>query len=150
MKTVFDNKPPLKPVSSFNVWERVQIDLMSMADVPCPDGDGNVHQWILSCIDVCSRYLVLRPLHSKDTSVVSMHLLQIFCDFGTPTIVQSDRGSEFLGAVEEIAKLLQIKIIHSSVWHPQSQGKVSALTMHNIYKAVIERMKGLIAPLETK
>ena len=71
-----------------------------------------------------SRYLVLRPLHSKETSIVAMHLLQIFSDFGTPSVVQSDRGSEFLGAVEKIAKLLHVKIVHSSVRHPQSQGKV--------------------------
>ena len=106
IKTIFDNKPPLKPVSSSKVWERVQIDLMSMADIPCEDKSGNVHQWVLSCIDVFSRYLVLRPLHSKDTALVSSHLLQIFSDFGTPAIIQSDRGSEFKGAVEEIARLL--------------------------------------------
>ena len=33
-KTKFDNKAPLKPVTSLTVWERVQIDLMSMIDAP--------------------------------------------------------------------------------------------------------------------
>ncbi len=86
--------------------------------------DGKEYQWILSCIDVCSRYLLLRPLYSKDTAVVSEQLLHIFSDFGTPSVIQSDRGSEFMGAVERVAKLLQVKMVHSSVRHPQSQGKV--------------------------
>lgn len=96
---------------------------MSMADLPTVV-DGKNYQWILSLIDVFSRYLVLRPLHSKDTSVVSEQLLHIFADFGTPSIIQCDRGSEFMGCVEKVAKVLQVKIIHSSVRHPQSQGKV--------------------------
>ena len=125
-KCKYENKAPLKPVTSLAVWERVQIDLMSMADIPC-NIYGKTYQWILSCIDVFSRYLVLRPLHSKDTAVVSEHLLQIFSDFGTPSVIQSDRGSEFMGSVNKVAKLLQVKMIHSSVRHPQSQGKVSSL-----------------------
>ncbi len=70
-----------------NLWERVQIDLMSMIDAPITV-DGKEYQ---SCIDVCSRYLLLRPLYSKDTAVVSEQLLS---DFGTPSVIQSDRGSE--------------------------------------------------------
>ncbi len=122
-KAKFDNKAPLKPVTSLKVWERVQIDLMSMMDAPITV-DGKEYQWILSCIDVCSRYLLLRPLYSKDTAVVSEQLLQIFSDLGTPSVIQSDRGTEFMGAVERVAKLLQVKMVHSSVRHPQSQGKV--------------------------
>lgn len=33
IKAVFDNKPPMKPVTASKVWERIQIDLMSMEDV---------------------------------------------------------------------------------------------------------------------
>ena len=79
-KGIFENKAPLKPVVCNKVCGRIQIDLMSMTDLPCTDVDGKVYQWVLSCIDVFSRYLVLRPLHSKETSIVAMHLLQIFSD----------------------------------------------------------------------
>ena len=123
IKAVFDNKPPLKPITASRVWERIQIDLMSMEDIPVVH-DGKVYRWVLSVIDVFSRYLVLRPLHSKDTAVVAAELLQIFSDFGAPSIIQSDRGSEFLGSVVVVAKQLNVKIIRSSVKHPQSQGKV--------------------------
>ena len=123
IKVVFDNKPPLKPVTASKAWERIQIDSMSMEDVPAVNEGKNYH-WILSIIDVFSRYLVLRPLRSKDTAVVAAELLQVFADFGTPSIIQTDRGSEFQGLVVTVAKQFNIKIIRSSVKHPQSQGKV--------------------------
>ena len=126
VKGKFDNKPKLKPVTSKRVWYQVQIDLMSMTDMPVFI-ESKKYQWILSCIDTFSRYLILRPLYSKDTSIVSTELLQMFADMGTPSIIQSDRGSEFLGCVTKLAKLLKVKIIHSSVRHPQSQGKVTIL-----------------------
>ena len=34
IKAKFDNKAPLQPVTSLKIWERIQIDLMSMMDVP--------------------------------------------------------------------------------------------------------------------
>lgn len=122
-KAVFDNKPPLKPVTASKVWERIQIDLMSMEDIPIIN-EGKEYRWILSIIDVFSRYLVLRPLHSKDTAIVAAELLQVFADFGTPAIIQTDRGSEFQGSVVTVAQQFNVKIIRSSVKHPQSQGKV--------------------------
>ena len=124
VKGKFENKAKLKPVTAKRVWTQVQIDLMSMTDMPVII-EKKKYQWILSCIDIFSRYLVLRPIHSKDTAVVSDQLLQIFADLGTPSIIQSDRGSEFLGCVTKLAKLLKVKIVHSSVRHPQSQGKVN-------------------------
>ena len=122
VKGRFENKAPLKPVTAKRIWERIQIDLISMSDLPV-DIDKKKYQWILSIVDVFSHYLVLKPLHSKDTAVISEQLLQVFADFGTPSIIQCDRGSEFMGCVERVAKVLQVKIIHS-VRNPQSQGKV--------------------------
>ena len=120
IKGKFDNKPPLHPVTSKKIWSQIQIDLMSMADKPVLM-DGKEYKWVLSVIDILSRYLVLRPLHSKDTVVIARELLQVF---GAPSRVQCDRGSEFQGSVEAVARELQIQIIHSSVRHPQCQRKV--------------------------
>ena len=75
LKAKFENKPPLKPVTSKEMWGRIQIDLMSMTDVPVVV-DGKCYQWDLSCMDVFSRYLVLKALHSKDTAIVAEQLLR--------------------------------------------------------------------------
>ena len=44
--------------------------------------------------------------------------------FGPPTRVQSDRGTEFKGAVKTFFKKCGIKNIESRPHHPQSQGKI--------------------------
>ena len=51
IKGRFDNKSKLKPVTAKQIWQRVQIDLMSMADLPISI-DGKTYQWILSIFHV--------------------------------------------------------------------------------------------------
>ena len=53
-----------------------------------------------------------------------MKLRDIFSEYGTPKFLQSDQGRESKGAVERLCRSLNIKIIHSSAYHPQSQGKI--------------------------
>ncbi len=48
---------------------------------------------------------------------MAAELLQVFADFGTPSIIQTDRGSEFQGSVVTVAKQFNVKIICSSVKH---------------------------------
>ena len=100
-----------------------------MTDLPV-EIDGKKYQWILESVCFHARYLVMRALHSKDTTVVSEQLLQVFAHFGTPSIIQYDRGSEFMGSVEKVAKVPQAKIIHSRERYMQSQGKVYACGDH--------------------
>ena len=35
-----------------------------------------------------------------------------------------------MGSVKKVAKVLQVKIVNSSVLHPQSQGKVTLFSIH--------------------
>ena len=44
--------------------------------------------------------------------------------FGPPTRVQSDRGTEFKGAVKTFLKMCGIQNTESRPYHPQSQGKI--------------------------
>lgn len=79
---------------------------------------------ILSIIVVFSRYLLLKPVHCKDTAVVAEELVKVFADLGTPSIIKCDRGTRYMGCKEKVERVLQVKIIHSSVRNPQSQGKL--------------------------
>ena len=53
-----------------------------------------------------------------------MKLSEIYSQFGYPRILQSDQGTEFKGVVAQLCKQHNIKLIHSSSHHPQSQGKI--------------------------
>ena len=74
---IFSNKPPLSPVVSKTVQECNQIDLVDMRSISVTK-DGVEYNNILSLLDVFSRFSELRPLSSKDSNVVLMHLRAIF------------------------------------------------------------------------
>jgi hypothetical protein len=68
----------------------------------------------------------LRPLKSRRAAEVAFHLLDIFSTFGAPYILQSDNGREFTAKIIEDFRSLwpELKIIHGTPRHPQSQGSV--------------------------
>lgn len=115
-KVPFVNKPIPRPIIAKAVQDRHQIDLVDM------------RQWTVKhgriILDVFSRYLWLRPLKSKHSIEIARHLEDIYIKHGPPRVLQHDQGKEFKGAVKKDTESLQVKIIVSSPYHPQSQGKV--------------------------
>ena len=94
-KPLFINCAPLIPVQASKVMERNQIDLVDMRNV---GGKDSRFHYILSVIDVFSRYIFLKPLETKSSKEVASVLMRIYDEFGPPRILQSDRGTEFKGA----------------------------------------------------
>ena len=94
---IFSNKENLKPIIATKPMERCQIDLVVFEKNPSEDEHGNVYKYVLSCLDVFSRYVFLRRMKSKITIEVANLLKKIFLTFGCPDILQCDRGSEFQG-----------------------------------------------------
>ena len=74
---IFSNKTPLSLVVSETVQGCNQIDLVDMRSMSVTK-DGAEYNYILSLLDVFSRFLELRPLSSKDSNEVLMHLRAIF------------------------------------------------------------------------
>ena len=72
---------------------------------------GKVFKYVLSVMDVFSRYQWLVPLERKLSSRVSRELLRIYRENGVPHVIQHDQGPEFDGAVSCLSKRLQIKVI---------------------------------------
>jgi len=86
--------------------------------------NGHIFKYILTVQDVFSRYLWLRPLSGKKSSLVASALEELYMDVGPPKVLQSDNGGEFKKCVEKLCKKMEVKIIRGSPYHPQSQGKV--------------------------
>nr|CAH7739411.1 unnamed protein product [Callosobruchus chinensis] len=65
-------------------------------------------------IDHLTKFVQLRPLISKKADEVAKHLIEIFCIFGAPSILQSDNGREFVNAVINELKTMwpDLKIVH--------------------------------------
>ena len=90
LRPMFKNKAPLKPVATKTVQERNQIDLVNMSSIAITIED-KTYKYILSVIDIFSRYLHLRSLESKDSYGIAQALVEIYNDHGTPEIIQSDQ-----------------------------------------------------------
>ena len=73
IRPLFQNKAPLRPIRASKVQERHQVDLVSMVSMPVTI-DGDTYKYIMSVIDIFSRFLFLRPLQTKETREVAEHL----------------------------------------------------------------------------
>ena len=80
--------------------EQHQFDLVHM---PHNFFEGNTYKYILSGIDIASKYRVTRPITTKKSSEVSSVLRAIYKKkggaFKYPKVLQIDNGSEFKGKV---------------------------------------------------
>jgi transposase InsO family protein len=62
--------------------------------------------YILTVVDVCSAYTLIRALPTKEMKSVARKLWEIFCKYRTPKIVQSDNRLEFVNqAIQVLMKL---------------------------------------------
>ncbi|XP_026811263.1 KRAB-A domain-containing protein 2-like [Rhopalosiphum maidis] len=100
---------------------RCQVDLIDMHT----QGDGEF--WLIMVYqDHLTKFVQLRPLKTKRAEEVAKHLIDIFCIFGAPMILQSDNDREFVNKIIEDLKEMwdTLKIVHRKPRHTQSQGSV--------------------------
>ena len=87
------------------------------------DGD---FKYIMVYQDHLTKWTVLRPLKTKRADEIAKNLVNIFCHFGSPLLLHSDNGREFVNEV--IHSLLSLwpdcKMINGKARHSQSQGSV--------------------------
>lgn len=96
---------------------RCQVDLIDMQSQP----DGK-YKFIMVYKDHLTKSIQLRTLICKRAEEVAKNLLDIFCIFGAPSILQSDNGREFVNRIINDLKLMwsSLKIVHGKPRHSQS------------------------------
>jgi transposase InsO family protein len=131
---------PLQSVEANAPWDHIEIDLIG----PVPQSlEG--HSWILTIVDVMSSYVVLCALKTKDMDEVARHLWAVFCSFGTPKIIQSDRGPEFVNLVmKQLTTLYGIDHRLITAYHPRANGLVER-NNKEVSKILKKRMHGASA-----
>ena len=78
---------PLQPVLAGAPYERWYIDLIG----PHPRSEHG-HLYILTCIDAFTKWTEAFPIRKKEAETVARVLVeQVFCRFGTPVSVLSDK-----------------------------------------------------------
>ena len=128
------------PTRSFHAelpWDHIGVDLKSFNT---PSVEGN--HYLLVVVDICTRFVFLRPIFDKSMETVSKTLFKLFCDIGFPKIIQSDRGSEFVN--ELMTKMvMECGIDHRLItaYHPQGNG-ITERYVGIVSEMIYKQLKG--------
>ncbi|XP_045426183.1 KRAB-A domain-containing protein 2 [Lemur catta] len=110
-----------KPMTFKDVDSRCQIEILDMQS----NADGEF-KFILYYQDYLTKFIILRPLKTKQTHEVVSVLLDIFTILGTPSVLESDSGIKFTNqVVDELNEVWPDLKIVSGKYHPaQGQGSL--------------------------
>ena len=109
---------PLAAIYAHLPGEHMAVDLAGPFPV---ESKGN--RFLLVLVDVCTRFVFLRPIPNKEALTVATTLFDIFTDIGFPRILQSDNGKEFANQVLEVM-VDEMGMQHRLVtpYHPRGNG----------------------------
>ena len=107
--------------------------------------DGKSNRYIITMMDVYSRYLIASPVRNHKASTVSRCLYEpVVAYFGAPRSILSDRGTEFTGMVwESLTQMLGAKIKLTSPYYPQGNSVIerSHRTLSNMLRTMLLETK---------
>ena len=83
---------------------------------------GKTYLYILSLMDLFSRFHWLAPLERKKSSFVKKELKRIYTLHGIHEYIQSDNGGEFKKDVKSCCKKNKAKMIKCRPYNPKAQG----------------------------
>jgi hypothetical protein len=80
--------------------------------------------YVLTFQDELSKYTLALPIKQEDAQTIARAFMEeVILKFGIPQMVLTDQGSNFMSEVfTSVCKLLRIKRIKYSAYHPQSNG----------------------------
>jgi hypothetical protein len=100
-------------------WDTISVDFI----VELPESHG--YDAIMCVIDSLTKHAHFIPTHTTINAegTALLFLKEVWKHHGTPQVVVSDRGPQFITAfMRELYKLLGIKLAMSTAYHPQTDG----------------------------
>ena len=115
--------------------ERVCVDLVG----PLPKGKGGV-EYILTYIDVATRWPEAVPLRSTTAQVVIRALTEIFSRNGFPGVLVSDNGPQFISKTfKSFCEKNGINHVRTAIYSPESNGIVERF--HGSLKSMLAKCR---------
>ncbi|XP_051509646.1 uncharacterized protein LOC127415117 [Myxocyprinus asiaticus] len=129
-------KAPLRPLPLIEVpFERIGMDLVGPLE-----RSARGHRFVLVLVDYATRYPEAVPLCNISARSVAEALFKIISRVGIPKEILTDQGTTFMSrTLRELYELLNIKSIHTSVYHPQTDGLVERFnkTLKNMIRKFV-------------
>ncbi|XP_053473735.1 uncharacterized protein LOC128603132 [Ictalurus furcatus] len=128
---------PLIPLPIIRVpFERVGMDLVG----PLPKS-ARGHEYILVIVDYATRYPEAVPLRKATSQNIARELVLLFSRVGITKDVLTDQGTPFVSKLmADLCRLLQVKHLKTSVYHPQTDGLVERFnqTLKRMLRRVVD------------
>ena len=114
------SRPALQPIPVGGSFHRVAVDVLQLPLT----ARGN--KYVVVFMDYFTKWAEAFAVPDKKAETVAKLLVeQIVCRHGIPEELLSDRGANFLSTlVQDICKILGVRKINTSGYHPQTDGLV--------------------------
>jgi hypothetical protein len=115
-------------------FERIAMDIVG----PLPRSKAG-NKYILTVCDYATRYPEAIPLPSIEAERIAKELVKLFSRVGIPDEILTDQGTNFMSVfLQEIYRLLHIKRIRTTPYHPQTDGLVERF--NGTLKAMLRKL----------
>ena len=118
-----ERTPIVRPISEDSPLKRIQVDLIDLGADASVVHANQGYVYVMTCVDVYSRYLWCFPLKKKEAGHTAEALAKLF-ETSKPEKIQCDNGGEFAREFAELCAKEGVRIIHSLPHMPRSQGLV--------------------------
>jgi len=116
------------------LFQRIAFDIIG----PLPKTNEN-HRYVLTLVDYATRYPEAVALKDITAETVANAMVSIYSRMGLPEEILTDQGTQFTAEyMSEINKLLKIKHLTTTPYHPQCNGLVESF--NKTLKSMIKRM----------
>ena len=115
------NCAPLHTVSAGSPMQIIAVDIMG----PLPES-WRKNSYVLVMADYFTKWIEVFAICDQEAGTVAQKLVdEVFCRFGIPEQLHSDKGKQFEGnVIKEICKILNISKSRTTSYHPQGDGLV--------------------------
>jgi hypothetical protein len=132
-------RPLLSAMHATDINKVIQFDYLSIREPP----EHSTHSFksVLALMCVFSRYIVLVPTSSSDSSCVVQSLLDWIARFGIMEGLKSDRGQHFMATVvSDLCRMLRAKHHFVTPYSPFANGHIEAAN-----RRIVEILTAIIA-----
>ncbi len=125
--------PMLEPEIISERGEKLAFDIVG----PLPTSKPKF-RFILTCLELASGFPFAVPLKSYTSEETSKAILSIISVLGTPLVILTDQGSNFMSVtLSHLKKRFNISSIRTSPYHPQSNGRLERF--HSTLKSMLSK-----------
>ena len=132
-------KPPLQPIPVGGPFHRVGVDVLQL-----PISVNGNRYVVVFFFNYLTKWPEAFAVPDQETTTIArLFVDHVVCHHGAPQELLFDRGANFLSSlVQEVCKILGVKKINTSGYHPQTDGLVEkfySTLISMIAKSVVAR-----------